>query len=152
MDGQMSIFDFIPKEPEKRDWEFPEGLKVDDGWISFAIKPKSIDERLRLEVLGKYKYENKERWSQCPAYFDGNEIIAQDVPFDIPRPEWKYWRIKPVSVDIVGICDDAVCPICGHEFLYPQENDLEICPGCGQRMDWSRWHYINDNEEIRPDE
>ena len=130
----------------------PDFCHKEDNWHSIKTKPVGMDERLQLEILGKYRYNNKDCWSRCPAHIENNEIIADNVPFDIPRPEWMFWLVKRISVDIVGICDDAVCPICGHEFLYPQENDLEICPGCGQRMDWTRWHYINDNEEIRPDE
>ena len=132
--------------------DLPHFCHPDDNWQSIKTKPIGMDERLQLEILGKYRYNNTDCWSMCPAHIEGNEIIADNVPFDIPRPEWMFWRVKRVQVDIVGICDDAVCPICGHEFLYPKENDMEICPGCGQRMDWTRWHNINDNEEKRPDE
>lgn len=60
---------------------------------------------------------------------------------------YEYLKLlKPIPVDIIGICDDAVCPICKHEFLYPKENDREFCPSCGQRMDWKRWHLMNDTE------
>lgn len=55
-------------------------------------------------------------------------------------------RHNPMSVDIKGICDDAYCPICGYQFWYPEENDKEYCPECGQRMDWKRWHEVNDEE------
>lgn len=118
-----------------------------DEWHLLSEKPQEISKDVKLQVLGTYKYNNQEKWRCCPAYFDGNEIIAQDVPWDILRPEWKYWNIKKISVDIQGICDDAVCPTCGRDFLYPQENDLEACPYCKQRVDWKRWHDINDEEE-----
>lgn len=184
MDGQMSIFDFIPepKSAQKDEWALPcdncghdvkgccdyentpedfcrlgdkwipkeeplpDFCNPDDDWHSIETKPQGIDDRIKLRVCGQYRFNNKDYWSICPAYFDGTEIIATDVPFDIPRPKWKFWRIYPISVDIVGICDDAVCPICGHEFLYPMENGMKYCPDCGQRMDWKRWHQINDNE------
>ena len=126
--------------------DLPDFCHPDDDWHSIETKPQGIDDRIKLRVCGQYRFNNKDYWSICPAYFDGTEIIATDVPFDIPRPKWKFWRIYPISVDIVGICDDAVCPICGHEFLYPMENDKKYCPDCGQRMDWKRWHQINDNE------
>lgn len=54
-------------------------------------------------------------------------------------------RIYPV--DIRGLCDDAVCPICGYEFMDPKENDLPACPICNCKVDWARWHKINDPEE-----
>lgn len=61
---------------------------------------------------------------------------------------WEYMEdLKPIPVDIMGLCDDAYCPKCGRGFLDPQENDLPSCPFCGQRVDWTRWHYLNDNEE-----
>lgn len=56
--------------------------------------------------------------------------------------------IKPIPVDIVGLCDDAACPKCGYEFLDPKENDLPACPHCKTRVDWTRWHMINDPEEV----
>lgn len=52
---------------------------------------------------------------------------------------------KPIPVDIYGLCDDAYCPKCGRGFLDPQENDLPRCPLCGCRVDWTRWHQINDD-------
>lgn len=55
--------------------------------------------------------------------------------------------LKPISVDIIGLCDDAVCPICGYEFMDPKENDLPACPICNCKVDWARWHKINDPEE-----
>lgn len=69
----------------------------------------------------------------------------QQIDGQMLLEEWMD-KNKPISVDIVGLCDDAVCPICGHEFLYPEENDRKYCPECGQRMNWDRWHYINDND------
>lgn len=54
--------------------------------------------------------------------------------------------IEPLMVDIVGLCDDAACPKCGYEFMDPKENDLPACPICGCKVDWARWHYVNDPE------
>lgn len=51
---------------------------------------------------------------------------------------------KVYQVDIIGLCDDAVCPKCGYEFLDPKENDLPECPVCKTKVDWTRWHLLND--------
>ena len=48
-----------------------------------------------------------------------------------------------VPVEIRGICDDAICPKCGWWFL-DNQTDFERCPECGQKVDWRRWHEIND--------
>jgi len=55
--------------------------------------------------------------------------------------------LKPIPVDIMGLCDDAYCPKCGYGFMDPEENDLPACPVCGCKVDWARWHRINDPEE-----
>lgn len=54
--------------------------------------------------------------------------------------------IQPKDVDIRGICDDAYCPNCDDaidEFKYL---DCEVCPYCGARIKWDRWHKANDKD------
>ena len=56
------------------------------------------------------------------------------------------------SVDIIGLMDDPICPNCDHEFNImdiprfhiKNEIDIERCPCCKVRLDWTRWHQIND--------
>ena len=121
-------------------------------WNPIEKKPEDINPEDDLEVLGTYKYDNKERWSCCHAYYDGNEIIAVDVPWDIPRPVWKYWRLKErvYPVEIMGICDDAFCPVCGDGIDELNWMDCEKCPSCGARISWEPWHRMNDedNQEL----
>ena len=47
------------------------------------------------------------------------------------------------QVDIKGICDDAYCPKCGRA-LADKYID-RACPDCGQLLDWTRWHKLNDH-------
>jgi hypothetical protein len=147
--------------------EFPKDVETDEEqkshpetvflfsehWLPISINPKDITQANitkldKLRILGTYRIDNKERWSSCEAWFDGNKVNPLDVPFDIPTPNWKYWRLehKVYKVDIVGICDDARCPKCGYEFLYPSETDLERCPECKTYVDWTPWHIKNDKE------
>ena len=59
---------------------------------------------------------------------------------------------KVYSVDIIGLCDDPICSNCDYEFSMfdskwsKNEIDIERCPNCGARLDWERWHRVNDNE------
>lgn len=48
-------------------------------------------------------------------------------------------------LEIKGLMDDGYCPKCNYLFGY-NETDLERCPKCGIKVDWSRWHRINDEE------
>lgn len=158
-DGQMSIFDYIDKPIEKskklrREFKFD----PEDGWkpIDKPIEESDcITKYDRLEIGGIYKMFNEIRYSVCPAYFDGKEVIATDVPFDIPRPKWMYWRLreKVYPVGLIGICDDPICSNCDYEFelfdskYSKREIDIDRCPNCGVRLNWDRWHKVNDEEE-----
>ena len=139
MNGQMNIYDFIKPEPSQmpmKEYLTKMGYKND-----YFEKP---DHECIVEVVDTHEYPNIHLYEAKYVFSFGH--IVQQYPQKCGY-ECHWWKeINPIPVDIVGICDDAVCPICGHEFLYPKENDMKICPGCGQRMDWSRWHYINDNE------
>ena len=52
-------------------------------------------------------------------------------------------QIKPLSVDIMGLCDDAYCPKCGSCLDEYQSCDKE-CPVCHTQLDWKPWHVLND--------
>ena len=117
-------------------------------WTPITEKPEGITRYDRLEISGTYKTEKGEQWSCCQAYYDGKQVIALDVPWDIPKPDWKYWRLreKVYPVDIRGICDDAYCPECNTELDDLRFKDCEKCPWCGVRIDWTPWHRANDEE------
>ena len=119
-----------------------------EEWTPLSEKPEGITQYDDLRILGPYKSIYGERWSCCPAYFDGKEVIALNVPIDIPRPEWKYWRLKEkvYPVDIKGICDDAYCPGCDASLDETKYLDCKKCPHCGMRIDWGPWHHFNDEE------
>lgn len=123
-----------------------------EEWTPIDTAPKGITDIDDLAVLGTYKYNNEERWSECPAHYDKGEIVPYNVPFDIPRPVWKYWRLKEKvhDLDIRGICDDPYCPQCGRGFWTEKkksEIDCERCPDCHIRISWRRWHLMNDEED-----
>lgn len=180
IDGQLSIFDFIPEPEDPNEWrlpcdtckydvkgccayDFPLGdfCRLGDKWEPKTVtmfgkewhplddKPEDITEYDQLEILGTYTWDNKEKWSCCPACLEKGQIIALDVPWDIPRPKWKYWRLKEkvYPVDIMGLCDDAYCPKCGRELDDLRIKDCERCPDCHVRIDWTPWHRANDPEE-----
>lgn len=143
----------VKREPSEM---LPSFLHPDEEWQPIGEKIEGITRTDRLEVCGQYrstsKYaENGFLWSRCPAYYDGKEIIAIDVPWDIPRPAWKYWRLieKVYDVDIRGLCDDAYCPKCGAELDEYKYLDCEKCPHCGVRITWDSWHRANDEDNER---
>lgn len=53
-----------------------------------------------------------------------------------------YDFLKPLNVDIKGICDDGFCPRCD---IWLDDLAKE-CPICGCSMNWDRW--IRCNKEI----
>ena len=55
---------------------------------------------------------------------------------------------KVYELDIRGLCDDAHCPKCGYCFM-DHETDMAACPVCHIRVDWTRWHRINDDDGVR---
>lgn len=58
------------------------------------------------------------------------------------------WKPEPIihDVDIMGICDDAYCPMCGISLDEYRHLDCEECPECGVRIRWDNWHRANDEE------
>lgn len=124
-----------------------------EEWHPLSKKPEGITQYDELRILGPYKSVYGERWSNCPAKLCDGEIVAYDVPWDIPRPDWQYWRLKEkvYPLDIKGICDDPYCPQCGYPFetirsCKGYEVDCERCPECHIRVDWTTWHRLNDKE------
>ena len=130
-------------------WKSEKVSMFGQEWIPITEKPKDITQYDILEILGPYKSIYGDRWSLCKAYYDGKEVIALNVPIDIPRPEWKYWRLreKVYPVDIRGLCDDAYCPHCNASLDDLRFLDCQKCPWCGTRIDWEPWHRRNDEEE-----
>lgn len=58
---------------------------------------------------------------------------------------------KIYSLDIRGLCDDPYCPKCDYAFITygsQKEIDCDCCPKCGIKVDWTRWHRMNDEEEL----
>lgn len=57
---------------------------------------------------------------------------------------------EPVyELDIRGFMDDPYCPQCDYAFITygaNNETDCERCPRCHVKVDWGRWHFINDEE------
>ena len=143
IEGQINIFEYM--EDIKLNKTI---IMFGKEWNPLSVKPEGITEYDHLEVLGEYKFNNQNRWSLCQAFFDGNKVIALDVPWDIPHPKWKYWRLKEkiYPVEVKGLMDDAYCPKCGYCFNEIKELDCKICPVCKTRVDWKPWHDRNDEE------
>ena len=51
-------------------------------------------------------------------------------------------------VDIMDICDDAYCPVCGDPIDEFKWMDCERCPSCGARISWEPWHRMNDEDNL----
>ena len=51
-------------------------------------------------------------------------------------------------VDIIGLCDDAICSACGDGIDEFEWMDCERCPSCGARISWERWHSANDEDKL----
>ena len=51
-------------------------------------------------------------------------------------------------VEIMGICDDAFCPVCGDGIDEFKWMDCEKCPSCGARISWEPWHRMNDEDNL----
>ena len=71
--------------------------------------------------------------------------------------DWLSDRDKVREVGIIGLCDDPICSNCGYEFRMIEDNryhlkneiDIDRCPRCKCKLDWSRWHRINEEENNR---
>ena len=70
------------------------------------------------------------------------ECDGQLSIFDIQEPVYE--------LDIRGFMDDPYCPQCDYAFITygaNDERDCERCPNCHVKVDWGRWHRINDEED-----
>ena len=145
MDHQIDIFEYMQDIKLNKTI-----IKYGREWTPIEVKPEGITEYDILEVLGDYRYNNKDCQSICRAFFNGEEVVALNVPWDIPRPKWKYWSLKEkvYPVEIKGLMDDAYCPKCGYCFMETRELDCKICPVCKTRISWKPWHDANDEEII----
>ena len=121
------------EESRELDPDFP--IRDKEGWKPIDERPSRKCIQLKLQVLGKYRYNNKVNWSLCPAEYDGERITPLEVPFDIPRPAWKYWRVKPYT----GLSHDRY----GREYEAPDWMDVERCENC-------KWWQILPPEEQPP--
>lgn len=50
---------------------------------------------------------------------------------------------KIYPVDIMGLCDDAYCPVCGSGLDEYRHLDCERCPECHVRISWEPWYRRN---------
>lgn len=132
--------------------EMPMGLDFfKDGWHLMEEGFDGIGKDTPLEVLGKYKMNGKEHWSQCPAYYDDKNIHPMEVPWDIPRPKFIYWRIKPQKIcnfsghscnkkelwEIADSLDELQCPhVC--------------CRQCNTRNCGARCNGSTEPEKVYP--
>lgn len=51
-------------------------------------------------------------------------------------------------VEIMDICDDAYCSVCGAGIDELNWMDCERCPSCGARISWEPWHRMNDEDML----
>lgn len=93
--------------------------------------------------------EEPETISPAQEYFNetGKRTYWQDSQGK-PHYWWRQETIHPV--EIMGICDDAFCPVCGDGIDELKWMDCDRCPSCGARISWEPWHRMNDvdNQEL----
>lgn len=70
-------------------------------------------------------------------------MSSKEIPGQINIFEY-IENIKPIPVDVRGLCDDAYCPRCNYPLDEYKELDCKTCPECGIKIDWSPWHRLND--------
>lgn len=142
-EGQLSLSDIAdkPLKFHEAEWLRAKGYKniYDEqppkaGWYEFTdIEYPTKTKQFEVTENGGIMFNNsdfKARWWR---------------PIE-SQPEEPIYEL-----DIVGICDDPVCPNCGYEFETTRtcknyEVDCERCPECHVKVDWTRWHRINDDE------
>ena len=76
------------------------------------------------------------------------ECDGQLSIFDYIKQAENSEKVYPVG--LIGLCDDPICSNCDYEFSIfdskwsKNEIDIERCPNCGVRLNWERWHRVND--------
>lgn len=167
MDGQMTIFDFLP--PPEDDLETLDeevmvariaertglifkkntGTKLDHNLYEAKYKKAIIDVTYSRydtidELNGKrfigvgYSFSKGGGGSPCDSLTKAvDRIKGYQQTID------DMDKPKVYEVNIRGICDDAYCPECDYGFM-DNETDAERCPKCGVKVSWERWHKIND--------
>lgn len=82
----------------------------------------------------------------CDGFY---QSIVERKPSTVGESAPSRLNHEPIvyDIDIRGLCDDPYCPQCGRGFWTEKnhsEVDCERCPDCQIRLDWTRWHKIND--------
>lgn len=165
IDGQMSIFDFIPEPDPVDEWELPcDTCKFDVKGCCAYNRPLGDFCRLGDKWQPKEPEECVFSGHTCNKTFlwqvadTLDEIMCPHVCCrkcntrlcgarcnGSQEPKALTEKIHPV--DIYGICDDAYCPECHSSLDETKWLDCERCPDCGIRIDWTPWHRMNDPEE-----
>lgn len=140
IEGQMSLFDFIPEPDPQPKWHLPCDTCRHDvkGCCDIDYHSGSYC------VLGD-KWEKKELTPAEEYYLDTGKTTYWQDSQGKPAEWWKNEQVYPL--DIRGLMDDPYCPKCGRGFWDygpKSEVDCERCPDCGIRIDWTLWHRLND--------
>jgi hypothetical protein len=169
MDGQMTIFDFIP--PPEDDLEtLDEEVMVariaertglifkkqpSDRWLehpTYEAKYKKATIEVQYSRYDTLDDNNNKRFIGVGYSFakGGGGSPCDTLTKAVDRIKRYQQTIdeaneKVYELDIRGICDDAYCPKCNYGFM-DSETDAERCPKCGVKVSWERWHKINDEE------
>lgn len=52
---------------------------------------------------------------------------------------------RAMLVDVRGLLDNPYCPKCERP-LSEEDIDAVVCPECGQRLNWDKFHILNQIE------
>lgn len=109
-----------------------------------------LEEKNRICKYSEHTCNKTELWKIAHTFNDIKcpEVCCRncDVRLCGARCNGSEEPIKVYEVDIRGICDDAYCPKCGYAFKdWLGEIDID-CPECKIKLDWTRWHMLNDED------
>ena len=134
-DGQMSIFDLMPKQTEQ---EAPEP-KAQENICQYSQHGCNKAELWKIaDSLDELQCPHV-CCRQCNTKLCGVRCNGSEEPTE---------KIYPVG--FIGICDDPICSNCDYEFgifdskWSKNEIDIDRCPKCKVRLNWDRWHKMND--------
>lgn len=97
----------------------------------------------------RHAYEGMQAWNRMEVD-DCQEDSCRgcDIPNCPKKQKEKAEQETIHPVDIMDICDDAYCPVCGDPIDEFKWMDCDRCPSCGARISWEPWHRANDEDNL----
>lgn len=139
MEGQMSIFDFLPDPTKKAEPQTAPTMKYEK---------LTADAKLICQHSG-HSCNKQNLWEVADTFDDMTcpHICCRlcSVRGCGARCNGSREPAKAKPVDLRGICDDPYCPECGEALDESKHLDCDKCPHCGALINWASWHRMNDH-------